>query len=182
MINNAYSININNVIAYPVPFNPKSNVMNIGFDPLYPDSTLYNVKIEIFDINEKNLREYDKKIKVKKVGPQVITVITRGNTRDISDSLLIRQNPFVEGYCLLSFVATLARVLVLDTPMLTGIPTPFLIFFISEWPIADISLSGTSLKSINASSIEYTSIAGVDILNISMTLAEISPYSGKFEE
>ncbi len=39
------------------------------------------------DINEKNLRTYDKKIKTTKAGPQVITVTTRGKTREDAEAL-----------------------------------------------------------------------------------------------
>jgi hypothetical protein len=49
---NAYSININNVIAYPVPFNPKLHKnLNIAEKPGSDTGVINKVKIEIFDIN-----------------------------------------------------------------------------------------------------------------------------------
>jgi hypothetical protein len=48
----AYPINIDNVIAYPVPFNPKLHKnLNITNKPLTSVGTVDRVKIEIYDIN-----------------------------------------------------------------------------------------------------------------------------------
>ncbi len=45
-----YSFDMTNVVAYPVPFNPQSKVLTVG----YPGGAVlsgYTVRVEIFDIN-----------------------------------------------------------------------------------------------------------------------------------
>jgi hypothetical protein len=55
-----YSLNMDNIIAYPVPFNPNIQVLKIGYKPAVPPDTVDTVTIEIFDINGDTvfLREY----------------------------------------------------------------------------------------------------------------------------
>ncbi|HQP47839.1 MAG TPA: FlgD immunoglobulin-like domain containing protein [Spirochaetota bacterium] len=47
---NVFALNANNIIAYPVPFNPRIQTMKIGFTSGTAE-TVDRVKIEIFDIN-----------------------------------------------------------------------------------------------------------------------------------
>lgn len=47
----AYSLQVNNIIAYPVPFNPRLQVLKIGYKPDVTPDAVDIVKIEIFDIN-----------------------------------------------------------------------------------------------------------------------------------
>ncbi len=46
-----YPLNMDNIIAYPVPFNPNIQVLKIGYKPAVPPDTVDKVTIEIFDIN-----------------------------------------------------------------------------------------------------------------------------------
>ena len=46
-----FALNANNIIAYPVPFNPRIQTMKIGYDPAVTADAVNRVKIEIFDIN-----------------------------------------------------------------------------------------------------------------------------------
>lgn len=48
---NVFALNANNIIAYPVPFNPRIQTMKIGYDPAVTPDAVDRVKIEIFDIN-----------------------------------------------------------------------------------------------------------------------------------
>lgn len=56
----AYPLNAHNIIAYPVPFNPRIQVLKIGYKPAVPPDNVNMVTIEIFDINGDSvfLREY----------------------------------------------------------------------------------------------------------------------------
>jgi len=52
-----YSADMKYVVAYPVPFNPRSNVLTIGYPSSHSGVTSYNVKVEIFDINGDRVAE-----------------------------------------------------------------------------------------------------------------------------
>ena len=56
----ARPLNVHNIIAYPVPFNPRIQVLKIGYKPSVPPDTVDTVTIEVFDINGDSvfLREY----------------------------------------------------------------------------------------------------------------------------
>lgn len=56
----AHPLNVHNIIAYPVPFNPRIQVLKIGYKPSVPPDTVDTVTIEVFDINGDSvfLREY----------------------------------------------------------------------------------------------------------------------------
>ena len=60
LIGNAVSLNVSNIIAYPVPFNPKNQVLRIGYKPDVTAEIVNRALIEIFDINGDKvfLREY----------------------------------------------------------------------------------------------------------------------------
>jgi hypothetical protein len=57
---NVFALNANNIIAYPVPFNPRIQIMNVGYDPAVTPDAVDRVKVEIFDINGDSVleREY----------------------------------------------------------------------------------------------------------------------------
>ncbi|HOK91843.1 MAG TPA: T9SS type A sorting domain-containing protein [Spirochaetota bacterium] len=47
-----YAGELDNICAYPVPFNPKKHSrLTIGYPSGFAGGTNYNVKVEIFDIN-----------------------------------------------------------------------------------------------------------------------------------
>ncbi len=60
---NAFSIDAENIIAYPVPFNPKiHHVLRIGYKPGPAHSgSINSIKVEIYDINGDRVftREYN---------------------------------------------------------------------------------------------------------------------------
>lgn len=56
----AHPLSVHNIIAYPVPFNPRIQVLKIGYKPSVTPDTVDTVTIEVFDINGDSvfLREY----------------------------------------------------------------------------------------------------------------------------
>ncbi len=47
-----FALDMDNIVAYPVPFNPKKHSrLTIGYPSGSPGATDYSVKVEIFDIN-----------------------------------------------------------------------------------------------------------------------------------
>lgn len=51
-INQLFALNVDNIIAYPVPFNPKYQKLNINYKPdTIPDGLINRVQIKIHDIN-----------------------------------------------------------------------------------------------------------------------------------
>lgn len=48
---NAFPLNMDKIVAYPVPFNPKKQVLHIGYEPGTPPETIDRVEIDIRNIN-----------------------------------------------------------------------------------------------------------------------------------
>ena len=46
LIGNAVSLNVSNIIAYPVPFNPKNQVLRIGYKPDVTAETVNRALLE----------------------------------------------------------------------------------------------------------------------------------------
>lgn len=61
---NAYDMK--NVIAYPVPFNPKKHTAVTIENQIAPLTSAYNINVEIFDINGDSVRT------LSGVGPQLV--------------------------------------------------------------------------------------------------------------
>ena len=46
-----YSLNVKDIIAYPVPFNPRTQILYIGYKPEIEPESVDKVSIDIYDIN-----------------------------------------------------------------------------------------------------------------------------------
>ncbi len=56
----AYSLDMKDVVAYPVPYDPHKGVLTIGYPAGYSGSTAFNIKVVVYDINGDIVVERDR--------------------------------------------------------------------------------------------------------------------------